>query len=172
MAWYNEIPIMVRTLINDLSDCPTYSDERLLQVITVAAKYVQFDIDLDVAYTVDVLAPNIIPDPTDQNDSVFITFVSLKTACIIDQSMLRTKAAMEGIKAALGPAQLSVAGSLAGVKMLLDQGPCATYDELTSHWNVQEATAIRAILSPFVGNRFDPSILNTYHNPRARTFYT
>lgn len=159
MSWNIEIPIIVRTLINDLSDTPAYSDERLLQVIVVAAKYVQFDVVLDHSYTIDVVNPTITPDPTLDDDSIFISLVSLKAACITDQSTLRTKAATEGIRASLGPAQLSVAGSLAGIKTILEQGPCAAYDELTSHWDVKEATAIRAILSPFVGNRFDPTSL-------------
>lgn len=159
MSWNLEIPIIVRTLINDWSETPTYSDERILQVISVAAKYVQFDVSLENAYTIDVVNPNITPDPTALNDSIFISLVSLKSACIIDQSTLRTKAAMEGIRAALGPANLSVAGSLTGIKMILDNGPCATYEELSSHWDVKEATAIRAILSPFVGNNFDPTSL-------------
>ena len=115
MSWSVEIPVIVRTLINDLSENPTYSDDRLLQVITVAAKYVQFDVNLDHLYTIDVVTPNITPDPTTDNDSIFISLVSLKAACIIDQSTLRTKAAMEGIRATLGPAQLSVGGSLAGL---------------------------------------------------------
>lgn len=132
MSWNVEIPIIVRTLINDLSENPTYSDDRILQVITVAAKYVQFDVNLDHSYTINVVNPNISPDPTIDNDSIFISLVSLKAACIIDQSTLRTKAAMEGIRAALGPANLSVAGSLVGIKMILENGPCATYDELTS----------------------------------------
>lgn len=160
MSWNIEIPVIVRTLINDLSDNPTYSDERILQVIAVAARYVQFDVALDNTYTVNVVDPDILPDPTINNDSIFISLVSLKAACIIDQSTLRTKAALEGIRAALGPANLSVAGSLAGIRMILETGPCATYDELSSHWDVKEATAIRAVLSPFVGNNFDPSSLN------------
>lgn len=166
MSWNVEIPIIVRTLINDLSENPTYSDDRILQVITVAAKYVQFDVNLDHAYTINVVTPDIIPDPTADNDSIFISLVSLKAACIIDQSTLRTKAAMEGIRAALGPANLSVAGSLVGIKMILETGPCATYEELTSHWDVKEATAIRAVLSPFVGNKFDPRSL--YSDNRGR----
>jgi len=166
MSWQVEIPIIVRTLINDLSDAPTYSDERILQTIAVAAKYVQFDVVLDYSYTIDVVNPNITPDPTIGNDSIFISLIGLKTACIIDQSALRTKAALEGIKAALGPAQLSVGGSLAGFNLILDKGPCAAYDELTSHWDVKEATAVRAILSPFVGNKFDPRSL--YSDNRGR----
>ncbi len=166
MSWSIEIPIMVRVLINDLSDAPTYSDERLLQTIAVAAKYVQFDVVLDNTYTIDVVSPSLSPDPTINDDSIFISLVALKTACLIDQSTLRTKAALEGIRAALGPANLSVAGSMAGINLVIDKGPCAAYDELTSHWDVKEATAVRSVLSPFVGNKFDPRAIqiNTYRN--------
>ena len=165
MTWQDEILMIVRTLINDLESSPTYTDERLLQVITVAAKYVQFDVVLDNTYTVDVVNKLISPDPTVQNDSIFISLIGLKSACMIDQSTLRTKAAMEGIRAALGPAQLSIAGSLAGFDLIIDKGPCAAYDELTSHWDVKEATAVRAILSPFAGNKFDPRYLQSSDLP-------
>lgn len=161
MSWQIEIPIIVRTLINDWSDPPQYSEERLLQVISVAAKYVQFDVVLDHQYAVDVVSPTITPDPTVDRDEIFISLISLKTACIIDQSTLRTKAALEGIKTALGPASLSIVNSLDGWKMVLDKGPCATYEELTSHWDVKDASAVRAILSPFVGNNFDPRMIST-----------
>ena len=171
MSWNIEMPIIVRTLINDMSDSPTYSDERILQIIVVAAKYVQFDVVLDHEYVLNIASPNITPDPTIDNDSIFISLTCLKAACIIDQSALRTKAALEGIRAALGPAQLSVGGSLAGLKMIIEAGPCAAYDELTSHWDVKEATAIRAVLSPFVGNRFDPTSL-TYPGDPRRDIYS
>lgn len=172
MSWQAEIPIMVRTLINDLEDTrQTYTDERLLQVIVVAAKYVQFDVSLDHKYNINVVNPNISPDPTLDDDSIFISLVALKSACIIDQSALRTRAALEGIRAALGPAQLSVVGNLTGFNLIIDKGPCAAYEELTSHWDVKEATAIRAILSPFVGNKFDPRYLQT-NSDRSRYFYS
>jgi hypothetical protein len=172
MSWQIEIPIIVRTLINDISDSnPTYSDDRVLQAIIVAAKYVQFDVNLEKKYTLDIATPTITPDPTMENDDIFISLVALKTACIFDQSTLRTKAALEGIRAALGPASLSVGGSLAGLKLIIEQGPCAAYDELTSHWDVKEATAIRAVLSPFVGNNFDSRYLQDYAY-RSRYFYS
>jgi len=164
MAWNIELPIMVRTLINDISDQPIYSDERLIQTLTVAAKYVQFDVVLDYTYNIDVTSNTISPDPTDNKDEIFVGLVCLKAACIIDQSTLRTKAAMEGIRAALGPASLSVNGNIEGLKVILQQGPCGAYDELTSHWDVKEATAVKAILSPFVGNKFDPRFLNSSYN--------
>ena len=171
MSWKKEIPIIVRTLINDLSEIPTYSDERILQVIAVAAKYVQFDVVLDHTYSVDVGNPNITPDPTSDRDEIFISLVSLKAACIVDQSTFRTKAAMEGIRAALGPASLSVAGQSAAWRTILDKGPCALYDELTSHWDVKDASAVRAVLSPFVSNRFDPRMIRE-SNYRDRDFYS
>lgn len=167
MSWKVEMPIIIRTLINDIGAIPTYSDERLQQVIVVAAKYVQFDVVLDNTYALNIADPAISPDPTDNNDDIFISLTCLKAACIIDQSSLRTKAALEGIRAALGPASLSVGGSLAGLKMILEMGPCASYEELTSHWDVKEATAVRAVLSPFVGNNFDPTSL-TYPSDQRR----
>lgn len=171
MSWQTEIPIIVRTLINDWSDQPVYSDERIIQVITVSAKYVQFDVSLDTKYNVDVSNLIIDPDPTINKDEIFTSLVSLKSACIIDQSSLRTKAATEGVRASLGPASLWVGGSLEGIRMVLEHGPCALYDELTSHWDVKDATAIRAILSPFVGNNFNPRYIQNY-GYRSRDFYS
>lgn len=171
MAWQDELTIMVRTLVNDTGETVTYTDERLHQIIAVAAKYVQFDVVLDHFYAVDVSSPSISPDPTVDNDDIFIALVCLKAACIVDQSTYRTKAALEGIRASLGPASLSVSGQSAALQAIIEHGPCAAYDELTAHWDVKEATAIRAILSPFVGNKFDPRSINTYIDPRARDFY-
>jgi hypothetical protein len=173
MSWQVELPAILRVLINDLSDQQTYTDQRLIQTLTVAAKYVQFDINLDQAYQIDVVNQNISPDPTEANDDIFISLVCLKAACIVDQSEYRTKAAMEGIRAALGPASLAIAGQSAAWRSIIEHGSCASYDELTSHWDVKEATAIRAVLGPFVGNNFDPRNINySYNNPRSRNFFS
>lgn len=171
MSWQIEIPIIVRTLVNDLGPEPTISDEKLQQVITVAAKYVQFDVVLEHLYSVDVANIAITPDPTTDRDEIFISLVSLKAACLIDQSTFRTKAAMEGIRAALGAASLSVAGQSSAWKTILEEGPCGLYDELTSHWDVKDASAVRAILSPFVSNRFDPRSIRE-NDYRYRDFYS
>jgi hypothetical protein len=174
MAWQQELTIIVRNLINDLSETPTYSDARIQQLLAVSAKYVQFDVTLDNKYEVNAVDSSISPDPTITNDSIFISLVCLKAACLVDQSTLRTKASLEGIRAALGSASLSVGGNLAGYKMILDYGPCSLYDELTSHWDVSNANAIHAIFSPFVGNKFDAKNLHNSTLPRYRydTFYS
>jgi hypothetical protein len=171
MAWQTDIISLVRVMINDLGDSPQYSDERLIQTITVAAKYLQFDVNLDHKYDVDLVNQTITPDPTDYGDDIFLCIAGLKTACIIDQSTFRSKAALEGIRAALGPAQLSVGGHMEGFKQILEHGPCKLYADLTEHWDVQNATAVAAILSPFVGNKFDPFML-PYDDHRHKNFYS
>lgn len=169
MAWQPELTTMVRTLINDAIEPYQFSDERIIQTILVAGKYVQFDVVLDHSYTVDVVNLTITPDPTDDNDEIFIILTSLKAACLVDQGTLRTKAAMEGVRAALGPASLSVGGAAAGWEMILKHGPCKLYDDLVEHWDVSNASAIAAVLGPFSGNKFDPEFqhdrsLNSHRN--------
>jgi hypothetical protein len=175
MSWKKEITIIVRTLINDVVSPYTYSDSRICQTIVIAAQYVQFDVNLHNKYSVNIVVPEITPDPVSTSDDrgslkdeIFISLVGLKTACIIDQSLFRTKAAMEGIKASLGSASLSVGGSLAGWKTILDKGPCSLYESLTDHWDVANANAVRAIFSPFIGNNFDPQALNRVRNDYSR----
>ena len=172
MSWQLEIPIIVRSLINDLGDNPTYSDERIQQLIVVAAQYVTREVNLNVEYSVNIINPDISPDPTltSTKDLDFISFISLKSACFLDQSTLRTRAASEGIKASLGPANLSV-GSNSSYIFLLENGPCKMYEDLKLDYEVGNTSLLRGILSPFVGNNFDPSYLR-YPGDHRRDIYS
>lgn len=173
MNWMLEIPIIVRTWINDLEETPIYSDDRLQQVILVASQYVTREINLDTQYKCDLINLTITPDPSLANDrdQTFISFVALKAACMLDQSTFRTKAATEGIRAGLGAASISVGGNLKGYKDILDNGPCKMYEKLRMEYEIGNANAIKAILSPFVGNQFDPRYINTEY-ARFRNFYS
>ncbi|NBU33418.1 hypothetical protein EBZ38_09375 [bacterium] len=159
MAWESELTTIVRTLVNDLDEPYDFTDARIQQVLAVAGKYVQFDVNLDHSYSVDVVNGAISPDPTEDRDEIFISLVCLKAACIIDQGTFRTKAVLEGVKTQLGPASIAFGGSLTGWQAIIDHGACGLYQELTDHWDVKNASAVRAILSPFVGNKFDPRYL-------------
>jgi hypothetical protein len=170
--WILEIPLIVRTWINDLSDNPTYSDDRLQQVIIVAGQYVTREINLDIKYNCDIVNLSISPDPSTPNrDETFIAFVALKAACILDQSTFRTKAAGEGIRAGVGAASVAVAGNLKGYKEILDVGPCAMYEKLRMEYEIGNANGIKAVLGPFVGNNFDARYLNREHG-RSRDFFS
>lgn len=163
MSWQIEIPIIIRTLINDLEITPVYSDSRIQQLAVVAAQYVTTEANLNRTYNIDIINQTIAPDPTllPDRDNSFIGFIALKSACILDQSTFRTKAALEGIRTALGSANLSVQGNLAGYKMILDQdqAPCKLYDQLVLDYNIGNIQVVQAVLSPFVGNNFDPRYL-------------
>lgn len=174
MSWQDEMIITTRVLINDLNNPYEFTDSRIEQILVVAGKYVQFDVNLDYTYTIDVVSPNITPDPTINNDSIFISLSCLKAACIIDQGTFRTKAALEGIRTALGPASLSFGGSISGYKNIIEHGACGLYEELTSHWDVRNASAWAAVLSPFVNNTYDPRYLNVgpFRNVGNNDFYS
>lgn len=172
MSWQLEIPIIVRALINDLGDEPVYSDERIQQLVVVAAQYVTREVNLNIEYNINVVNPDIVPDPTllENKDLDFISFVALKSACFLDQSSLRTRAASEGIKAGLGPATISV-GPNGSYQFLLLHGPCKSYEDFRIDYELGNTSLLRGILSPFVGNNFDPSYLR-YPGDSRRDIYS
>lgn len=171
-AWKTPVRLMVRVLINDLGESPTYSDSRIDQVAVVAAQFVNKDITLGNTYNISVVDETISPDPSisSTKDELFINSIVLKAACIIDQSTFRTKAALEGIKAQMGPTSMAVGGNLRGYEILLKEGPCALYTKFIEDYEIANATNIAAILSPFVGNKFDPYML-PYSDDRYRSMY-
>lgn len=167
MAWQDELTFITRTLINDFDNPYTYSDSRIEQVLVVASKYVQLDITTSHTYNIDVSNFDISPDPTLLKDNTFTGLVCLKAACIIDQSTFRTKAAREGsVKTVLGPASIDVTNNLSGYKTILEIGPCKLYEQLCLEYNIGNASIVQAVLSPFVGNNFDPHSLlrGSYRN--------
>lgn len=165
MSWQLEIPIIVRVWISDLDANPTYSDDRILQVITVAAQNVSREVSFVTDYAIDVVNNTISPDPTasGSDDQDFVALVALKAACILDQSTYRTKAVNEGIKTSLASASLQTAGNLKGYKDLLDVGPCGMYSKLRQEFEIGNPSVVQAVLSPFVGNKFDPTSMNAYY---------
>jgi hypothetical protein len=165
MSWQLEIPIITRVWINDLDSNPTYSDSRIQQVVVVAALNVNREVSFTETYDIDVVNETISPDPTLEAslDNDFVALVALKAACILDQSTYRTKAINEGIKTSLASASLHTAGNLKGYKDLLDVGPCAMYSELRQEFEIGNPNMVQAVLSPFVGNKFDASNLNSYY---------
>ena len=160
MTWDDVMVIMLRVMINDDligTECQ-YTDTRLKRILSVGAQYVIQEIKLDTIYTVDVLTPNITPDPTGltPQDDTFINFVVLKAACIADQSLFRTKSLVAGLRARCGPAIMETKEHLKGFKDLIEIGPCKAYDTLKDEHNFTDVTTIQAVLSPFVSNAFDP----------------
>ncbi len=164
MCVNSSITLMVRALINDL-DAETYTDERLEQLIVVAAKFVNQD--LESSYVIDINSPDIVPDPVDQDDEIFVNLVSVKSACMIDHGNLRLKAAVAGLSATAGPASLSIGSNNFGAyKDIIAMGPCAMYRIMLQDYKFGAGALCHGILSPFISNSFDPSNLNYGYDRR------
>ena len=175
MAWTDDMVVMLRVLISDNGDNCQYTDSRLQQLLVVAAQLVKQEIDFTTTYTVSIGDFTISPDPTlsASKDDAFTNFVVIKAACLTDWSTFRTKALVAGVKARCGPAVLETLQHLDGFKELLSKGPCATYESMKKQWLFGNATFCKAILTPFVGNKFDPHSLGGPggywgYDPRAR----
>ena len=170
MAWADVMLPMVRILINDYDDANyEYSDDRLIQTLVVSAQLVNQEIDFSTSYTINVPLVTISPDPTTGTvDDAFTNFVVLKAACFMDLSTFRTKAALAGLKAKLGPAVLETMEHLNGFKQLITIGPCAAYATLKNEWMFGNNVVVEAILSPFTSNNFDPQNLAAVeYDPRS-----
>lgn len=153
-AWLEEMVIMLRYLINDITNEPTYSDIRLAQTLLIAAKYVQTEMTLPYTYSINPAQLTITPDPTEVEDIAMINFSVLKAACILDMATLRTAAKTAGVSASLGPAKLDTIKQLDGYRSILELGPCATYENSKFDYAIGNIT-YRAVLGPFVGNQFE-----------------
>ena len=146
-------PVMIlRTLISDVSDDPTYSDSRLLDIFMVAAY--QVNAELGLSYTVDLDSNTITPSMLADDD--FINLATLKAACIIDRGSMRLASAIDGVEAVCGPAKLKVSARMQGFATLIDKGYCAAYKEAVKQYKFGNAGFAKGILSPFVNSSFFP----------------
>ncbi len=157
-TWSTTGVLMLRVLLGDMGPTYTYCDDRLEQILAVAATYVQTEVNLQNSYAVSVEAVTITHDPID--DTIFMNLMVLKAACILDQTGLRARAGLDGLKAVMGPASLQVSGGVEGYIKTIEVGACKSYEDMKDRYLFGGAGAVRAVLSPFVSNLFDAQSLN------------
>lgn len=166
MAFLDTGIIVLRVLISDLDSPPTYSDARLEQTLIISAQFVQEDMNIDT-YTIDISGEAINPDPTETStkDDTFFNLVVLRAACFVDYSTFRTKAAAEGVRATLGPSNISISGNLKGYQVLLEAAgsPCKLYEAMLKDYLFGSGVSVRAILSPFASPNFEPGYNYSSH---------
>lgn len=165
-CWMKEMVLMLRGWINDMSDTPTYSDARLKQLLLISAQFVQMDLQWPTTYTINISESSISPDPADSasRDVDFMNFTVLKASCMADLSTYRTKALMEGVRASLGPAALSVGGNAKGFADILNMadGPCGLYKSLRRQYQFGNVNMLRAVMNMFTSNQFNPNDVSSY----------
>jgi len=162
-TWQNTSLIMLRTMLNDAGcDSVTYTPQRLNELLITAAYLVPMDVNFVSTYVVDVEVRTIAPTPIDQDDGdEFINLMVLKAACIADEGNFRNAALAQGVTARIGPAQLQTTQYGQYLSTLLNEGPCKAYARLVEAYNMSYdgAKIIRAVMSPFAANDYNPSRL-------------
>lgn len=163
MSWQNTSLLMLRTMLNDAGVNETrYSTQRLEELLITSAYFLPLEINFSTTYTVSVSAYTISPDPGASSPPVdgddFISFMVLKASCLADEGNFRSAALLQGVNARIGPAHLNTSSYGTHLATLLNQGPCKAFEELKEQYNFsyEGKKIIRAVMSPFVSNNFDP----------------
>jgi len=164
MAWYVEMIPILRSLIDDVSKTE-YTDERLKELLAIAAYQVIPEIKFSTTYSVTIVPPLVSPDPTASSDGNILTnFVTLKAACIIDRAPLRKRTLMSGLEAKCGPAVMKTLQHVSGFRELLKLGYCGVYDTTREQYLLGNVNFCKAVLSPFISSEFCPEDLLLHSN--------
>jgi hypothetical protein len=150
MAWQDEMDILLRAMVNDL-DQVVYTDDRLEQILVVAASQVAIEMQFLQDYVADVVNITITPDPSDAQtrDVSFMNMTCLKAASILDQGVAYTAAAST-IKVRDGSSTISLEGIFKGQLALLKEGWSSVYDRAKlDYMSGQTQLAGAAVMTPF-----------------------
>lgn len=148
MGWRNECVLMLRYLIDDLSE--DYSDDRLEHTLVVAAQLNNLNIDFDNTYTVDIDKNTVSPDPTtlSTKDDGFINLMVLRAAQIVVSSEAKT-AASQAFTIKDGPSTIQTGDK---AKYLQERAKSfqSMYDKAVIDYSVGGSRSGKAILGPTV----------------------
>ncbi len=157
-CWQDQTLPLIRVMIDDLDNLNySFSDRRLEQTLIVAAQYINQEIDFDTTYVVSSSNLTITPDPSVAPDNVFMNFMVLKAACIIDIGSTRVAAMTAGLEAKCGPVVMRTLRRMDGFSTLLDKGACASYEQLKQEYRFGNVKWAKGILSPFVNSNLFPA---------------
>lgn len=148
MSWQTEMVEYVRVLVYDLDTTQIYPDDRLQRMILIASRQVLVELDVSIAYVVDIGAMNITPDPTVDRDDPFINLACLKAACLIDRGEAAF-AAKRGIAFKEGGSSVDLRGPAQWRMKLLAVSNCEAYAQTKLEYQAgQITTAGAAIMGP------------------------
>lgn len=170
MPWQPVITNVLRTLINDVD--PTnysFTDERLQNVIIVAAQLTQGEMDFAQTYIIDVDAVTISPDPVDGHDYNFTNLAALRANVIIADSTYRTVMLKAGYRVKDGDSSIDTTGLLLGYKQVVDWAK-TEYERVKDQYIAGNLEVGRAILSPMSSPTLN--FTGYSYDPRDRTWYS
>lgn len=157
MAWQTEMVRYLRYCVFDLDpNSPTYSDQRLQELLVWSAQLVEQELDFSQQFVADQDGLTITPDPTDRvgppptRDDSFVNLVVMKAACVVDRGEVRA-AIGQAIRVRDGTSSIDLRGVMEGkLKLLLKGGWCAAFDDAKVQYLLNKShIAGAAIMSPF-----------------------
>lgn len=149
MSWQNEMALIVRHLVNDLDSSDyTFTNDRLEEAILVSAQLASLEIDFENTYTIEVDGSSLSPDPTSSGnkDDSFINIVSLKTACLLLSSEVKTNA-LSAMAIKDGPSSIDTRGIVANLH-ILHEHMCKKYEDAKMQYKLNGVVG-QAVLSPY-----------------------
>jgi hypothetical protein len=146
---------VLRYTIGDFGSDLKYTDSELNSLLALAALYVNQEMDFENTYIIGIEPASINPDPVVEGDIDFANFVVLRAACLSDEWLTRERAIIEGITAVCDSMRMSIRSSNA-LEILIENGPCETYQQLKQEYQRGIYANVRAVLSPFTSNTYNP----------------
>lgn len=171
MSWQGQIGTIVRYIIDDVDPSNyTYSDKRIETTILVAAQLTQMSVDFSQDYSVNVETCTLTPDPTDSDneDYAFITLISLRSACIILGSQIRSESG-NAISIKDGPSAIDLRGVTQTLAVLY-KDLCSKYEQAELEYRAGNGLAGQAILGPYSGGS-DLISRNSHGGHRSGGFF-
>jgi hypothetical protein len=149
MSWQGQMGTIVRYLIDDVDpDNYEFSDNRIETSILVAGQLSQMQVDFAQEYDINVEDCTLSPDPTDSvEDKAFITLISLRSACIIVGSKIRSESG-NAISIKDGPSAIDLRGVTATLATLYKE-LCAQHDQAELDYRAGNSIGGIAILGPY-----------------------
>ena len=159
MSWQGEISTIVRSIINDLdADNYTYSPERIETCILASAVMETLNVPFTNDYTISVETCTLDPDPTAAatKDEAFITLISLRTACMIIGSEIRSESG-NAISIKDGPSAIDLRG-VSKTLITFYRDLCDKYEQLVLDYRAGNSIAGQAVTGPIATE-------NEYYRP-------
>lgn len=149
MSWQGQMGTIVRYLIDDVDPANyTFSPKRIETTILVAAQLAQMSTPFQKEYTINVENCTLTPDPTrDPEDYAFITLVSLRAACIIVGSQIRSESG-NAISIKDGPSAIDLRGVTQTLAVLY-KDLCAKHEHAELEYRAGNSLAGHAIVGPY-----------------------
>lgn len=145
MPWQNDMVLILRGLVNDMTAPYTYSNSRMEELLVISAQLLKKDIDLS-AYTISVDGVSISPDPVDNDAHGVVNLTCLKAACLILGAEVKLNAA-RAVSVEDASASIDFRGTFEATKSIYDQY-CKDLAKAIVDYKTGELSNIRAVITP------------------------